>query len=65
MHLTPSGLGCFTFEGGGSVVVDSLFITAPIVCGSSVLVIVCYAVLSVLSSFDINLMGKRELVALI
>ena len=38
MHLTPSGLGCFTLEGGGSVVVDSLFIVAPIVCGGSVLI---------------------------
>ena len=32
MHLSLPGL----FEGGGSVVVDLLFIVAPIVCGSSV-----------------------------
>ena len=33
MHLRPhpSGLGCCLFYGSGSVVVDSLFIVAPIV----------------------------------
>ena len=32
----PSGLGCCTLYGGGSVVDDSLFIVAPIVCGGYV-----------------------------
>ena len=38
MHLSPKLLiiGCYSFEGGGSVVVDYLFIVAPIVCGGSV-----------------------------
>ena len=38
MHLqvSPSGLGCCPFLGGGSVVVESLFIVAPIVCIGSV-----------------------------
>ena len=37
MHLSsPGGLGCSPFKGGGSVVVDSLFIVAPIVCVGSV-----------------------------
>ena len=34
--LAPSGLGCCPFEGGGSVVVDSLFIVSPIVGWGSV-----------------------------
>ena len=29
--MRPSGLGCCLFEGGGSVVVDSLFIVATVV----------------------------------
>ena len=40
MHLSPhhqSSLGCRPFYGGGyNVVVDALFIAAPIVCGGSV-----------------------------
>ena len=43
----------------GSVVVDSSFIVALIVCGGSVV----GAVLSVLSSFTIISLRKRELVA--
>ena len=34
--LAPSGLVCCPFEGGGSVVVDSLFIVTPILVVSSV-----------------------------
>ena len=51
-------------ESTGSVVVDSLFIVSPIVgfCNCSIL---CCALLCVLSSFAIILMGKRELVALL
>ena len=47
-----------------SVVVDSLFIVAPIMF-VGVLCLVCFvnAVLSILSSFAIIMMGKRELVA--
>ena len=47
------------FKGGVSIVVDSWFIVALVVCWSYVF---CYAVLSVLSSFAIILLGKRELV---
>ena len=31
-HPSTSGLGCCPFSGGGSAVVDLLFIVAPIVC---------------------------------
>ena len=52
-----------------SVVVDKLFIVAPIVCGGlwgfCVWSLFYYAVLSVLSSFAIILLRKRELVALL
>ena len=46
-----------------SVVVDLLFIVTPIVgvCNCSMF---CYTLLYVHSSFEIILMGKRELVAL-
>ena len=63
---TPGGLGCCPFEGGGSVVVDWLFIVAPIVV---VVIVICFVVryfMSILvfhSSFAIIFMGKRELVA--
>ena len=50
-----------SFEGDGSVVVDSLFYVTPIVCG----VLFCYALLIVLSSFAIILTRQRELVALL
>ena len=46
------------------MVVDSLFIVAPIVCGGSVwYVLFCYAVHSVVSSFAITLIGNIKLVA--
>ena len=67
MHLKPpSGLGCCLFEGSGPVIIDSLFIVAPIVrvlC--LVLVLLCSVLLCVPPSFSIILMGKRELVALL
>ena len=60
----PGGLGCCPFLGGGSVVVDFLFIVTPIVgvCNSSMF---CCTLLHVHSSIAIILMGKRELVALL
>ena len=53
-----------TTYGGGSVVVDFLFIVTPIVgvCNCSMF---CCALLYVHSSIAIILMGKRELVALL
>ena len=52
------------FKGGGSVVVDFLFIVTPIVgvCNCSMF---CCMLLYVHSSIAIILMGKRELVALL
>ena len=35
-----SGLDCYPFYGGGSVVIDLLFNVLPIVCGDSVFVFV-------------------------
>ena len=60
----PGGLGCCPFLGGGSVVVDFLFIVTPIVgvCISSMF---CCTLLYVHSSIAIILMGKRELIALL
>ena len=46
-------------------VVLLLLIVTPIVCEILCLVLVYYAVLSVLSSFAIILMGKRNLIALL
>ena len=59
MHLSPQWL----WQGDGSVV-DSLLIVTPIVgfCNSSMF---CSALLSILSSFAIIWIGKRELVALL
>ena len=56
MHLSPPG--------GGSVVVDFLFIVIPIVgvCNCSMF---CCTLLYVHSSIAIILMGKRELIALL
>ena len=45
----------------GSVVVDSLFIVAPIVCVFLGWSLFLFAVLSVLFSFEIITMRKREL----
>ena len=61
--IVSGSFGCCPFQGRGSVVVDLLFIVLPIVCGSSLFVFVCYAVLCVHSSFAIILKSKRELVA--
>ena len=62
MHLSPhpGGLGCCPFWGGGSVVVDFLFVVAPIVrvCGCSVF---CGALLCVRSGVAVVLVGKRTL----
>ena len=65
MHLgPPGGLGCCPFWGGGSVVVDFLFIVAPVVgvCNCSVF---CCTLFYVHFSIAIILMGKRELSALL
>ena len=43
------GFGCSPFEGGGSILVNSLFYVPPIVCGGSVLGI--YFVMHYLVSF--------------
>ena len=64
MFLPPSGLGCCPFKGGGSVVVDFLFIVTPIV-GVCNCYMFCCALLYVHSSIAIILMGKRELAALL
>ena len=62
----PSSSGCWWFKGGGSAFVDSLFIVGAIVCGASVFgPCIEYALLSVLSCFEIILTRKGELVALL
>ena len=38
--LTAGGFDCWSFQCGGSVVVDSLFIVAPIVYGGLCLVLI-------------------------
>ena len=60
----PGGIGCCPFKGGGSVVVDILFIVTPImgVCNCSMF---CCTLLYVHSSIAIILLGKRELIALL
>ena len=60
----PGGLGCCPFWGGGSVVIDFLFIVTPIVgvCNCSMF---CCTLLYVHFSIAIILMGKRELIALL
>ena len=62
--MPPGGLGCCPFQGGGSFVVDLMFIVTPIVgiCNCSMF---CCTLLYVHSSIAIILMGKRELVALL
>ena len=66
MHLSPppGGLGCCPFSGGGTVVVDILFIVTLIVgvCNCSMF---CCTLLYVHSSIAMILMGKRELIALL
>ena len=64
MHIAPDGLSCCPFKGGGSVVVDFLFIVTPIVGVYNCSMFYC-ALPYVHSSFAIILMGKRELVALL
>ena len=65
-HPHPtSGLGCCPFKGGGSVVVDVLFIVAPLACGVLCLVLVLLFSTLWPSSFAFIFMGKRELVALL
>ena len=63
-YQSVGGLSCCPFLGGGSVVVDFLFIVTPIVgvCNCSVF---CCTLFYVHSSIAIILMGKRELVALL
>ena len=51
------------FQGDGSISGDSLLIVAPILW--SLVSMFCCALLFVLNSFAIILMGKRELVALL
>ena len=51
------------FLGDGSISVDSLLIVAPILW--SLVSMFCFALLFVLNSFAIILMGKRELVILL
>ena len=60
----PMGLGCCPFSGGGSVVVDFLFIVTPIVEVCNYFMFCC-TLLYVHSSIAIILMGKRELIALL
>ena len=68
MHLTPpphpSGLVCWPFSGGGSVVVDALLIATAIVgfCNCSMF---CFALHHDHCSRATILMGKRELVTLL
>ena len=63
LHLNafkpPGGLGCCPFLGGGSVVVDFLFIVTPIVgvCNCSMF---CCKLLYVPSSIAIILMGEER-----
>ena len=61
MHLSPppSSLCCCPFQGGVSVVVDSLLIVTPIkgFCNCSMS---CCTLLCVLSSFAIILMGEER-----
>ena len=64
LYWSPINISCCPFYGGGSVVVDFLFIVTPIVgvCNCSMF---CCTLLYVHSSIAIILMGKRELVALL
>ena len=66
MHLSPppSGLGCCPFYGGGSIIIDFLFIVTPKL-GIRYCSMFWCTLLYVHSSIAIILMGKRELVALL
>ena len=63
-HLNTQWLQLLSVLSGGSVVVDSLLITTPIV-GFYNCSMFCYALLCVHSGFAIISMGKIELVALL
>ena len=67
LHLRPplSCLGCCRFLCSGLVVVDLLFIVAPIVSVVLCLALVLLCCTLCLSSFATILMGKRELVAIL
>ena len=64
MHLSPRGLGCCPFKGGGSVVSDFLFIVTLIVGVCNYSMFSCTLIYA-RSSIAIILMGKGELVALL
>ena len=67
MYLSPpppDGLDSCLFLDGGYVVVDLLFIVTHIV-GGCICSMLCCTLLYVHHSFAINLMGTRELVALL
>ena len=57
MHLSPCSLGCWPSLGRVSVIVDSLFIVAPIVYVGSIFGL-CFVIQS---TFAIILTGKRKL----
>ena len=63
VKIHPCGFSRYTFQGDGSVVVNSLFLIAPDVCGFLCLVHVF--VRQYLLSFLIFSLWKRELVALL
>ena len=67
MHSSPPppfGFGCCPFYGGGSVVVDFVFVVTPILVVCNCSMFRC-TLLYVHSSIAIILMEKRELVALL
>ena len=64
MHLSPCGLGCCPFYGGGSVV-DSLLIVTFIVGLFNCSMFSVWCALQCPFLFAIISMGKRELVALL
>ena len=64
MHLShpAGGLGCCPFSGGGSVVVDFLFIVTPIVGVCNCPMFCCTNNTFIHSSIAIILIGKIQLV---
>ena len=60
----PGGSGCCQFWGGGSVVVDFLFVVVPVV-RVCICLMFCCTLLYVHSSIAIILLGRGELVALL